>query len=233
MGDVIRRDKAIPVQARRADVVGDGGAPSAGPTVVVVPGAAPPAAAPPPPPGVTNNVIYVVAPPATPATPPPPQVHHHHHTTQVIVQPPRRRRRLSTGTSFLGTLGFVVGGLACGMDYLPPVARFAGPIALAGLAMAALAWVGAVVLRRVGTGMPFLGMIVSVVGYGLWLFNTGQAQATYDRLRKQSPVPLPAVHIPVPHTAAAAVPTPAVVPPARPPAPVEPATRHAPTFFGL
>jgi hypothetical protein len=230
MADMIRRDKATPVQARRAD---GGGVPPVAPTVVVVPGAgSAPQPAPPHAPGVTNNVIYVVAPQGASVPPPPPQEvhhHHHHHTTNVVL-PPRRRLRVK-GSSFLGTLGFVIGCLTCGMAFLPQVARFGGNIAIVGLSMSTLAWVGAVLLRRVGATMPFAGMVVSGAGYGLWLYNTGQAQSTYDKLRNKSPVDLPAVVIPAPPTAA--VQPPVAPPPAAQPKPAAPAKKQGPSFFGL
>ena len=225
MGEISRRGNVVPVQARRASA----GVPPVPPTVVEVPGIGSPGPSPQPA-HLTQNVVYVVAPPPPPAAPvPPPQEvhhHHHHHTTQVIL-PPRRRPR-SKGTSFLGTLGFVIGGLACTVAFLPQVANAAPYLAKAGLALAGLAWVGAVLLRRVGTTMPFLGMAVSAAAYGLWLYNTGQAQSTYDRLRSKSPVDLPAVRIPPP--------------PATPPAPtatpngpaVQPPTsakKHDPSIF--
>ena len=200
MGFLTRRDKAITVHAQRVEGTSVPPRPPAGPTVVMVPpmSQVPPAPVVPPqaPPGM-HNVIYVVntPPPAAAAAVPPQEVHHHHHHTTQVVMP--RSRRWSKGTSFLGALGLVVGGLACGVAFLPPLAKFAGPMALAGLAMAALGWLWAVLLRRTHAGMPMLGMIVSAVGYALCLYNTGQAQATYDKLRKQSPVDLPAVQMPV------------------------------------
>lgn len=231
MGDVIRREKTVPVQARRAD---GGGVvpPPFTPGVVDIPaaggGAAPPAVAAG---GAVQNYIYVVAPPA--GAPPIQEVHHHHHTTQVVAAP--RRRRLSKGTSFLGTLGLVVGGLAGVTAFLPQVAPYAKWMAEAGLGLAALAWAGAVLFRRVGAGMPFLGMVVSAAAYGLWLYTTNQAQSTYDQLRVRSPVALPAVQFPSPPAAD----TPAQVPasPATPvlprlPAQVKPPVRlHDGTIF--
>ena len=230
MGDLIRRNRGVPVQARRAD----GSEPPVAPTIVEVPGRG---ASSPPPPGpahVTQNVIYVAAPQAGPVPPPQPQAvhHHHHHTTQVIL-PPRRMRR-TKGTSFLGTLGLVVGALACGAAFLPQVAPAAPYISKAGLAMAAVAWLGALLLQRVGATMPFLGMIVSAAGCGLWLYNTGQAQSTYDRLRSKSPVELPAVTIPPPPAPFRAGPT--TSPGVQPSAPVRassPASTHDGTMFDL
>jgi hypothetical protein len=222
MGDMTRRDEITPVSARRARVVGQ---PVAMPPVVPVDvGAPPPVGAGP------QNVIFVVA-PQPPVPPPPPQVvhHHHHHTTQVIL-PARPRRRPARGTSFLGTLGLVVGGLGCAAACLPPVVASAHYIALAGLGMAALAWLAAVLLRRTGATMPFAGMVVSAVAYGLWLFNAGQAQPTYDRLRVRWPV-LPAIQFQAPPPAPAAEPaagTPVPTPPGAAPLAHAPVPRSIP-----
>ncbi len=219
MGFLTRRDKAITVYAQRVQGTGIPPDPPARPTIVMVP---PMGQVPPPPAaatpqsttaaggagGATHNVIYVVnTPPPAAVHAPPQEVHHHHHHTTQVVMP--RSRRLSKDSSFLGTLGFLVGVLACGVAFLPPVARFGGPLALVGLTMAALGWVWAVLLRRTHAGMPMLGMIVSAVGWGLCQYKTGQAQATYDKLRARSPIELPAVKIagPTESTARAVAPT--------------------------
>jgi hypothetical protein len=226
MGEISRRGNVVPVQARRAS-----GGPPVQPTVVEVPNgtpSVPPSAGPS---SYTQNVVYVVAPPPAAAPVPPPQEvhhHHHHHTTQVIL-PPRRRPR-SRGTSFLGTLGFVIGGLACTVAFLPQVANATPYLAKAGLALAGLAWVGAVLLRRVGTTMPFVGMAVSAAAYGLWLYNTGQAQSAYDRLRSKSPVDLPAVRIPPPAAAPPAPTATPAVPMGQPPAATK---KHDPSIFDM
>ncbi len=149
----------------------------------------------------------------------------------------RPRRRAGKGTSFLGTLGLVIGGLACGTAFLPQVSAYAGRMAEVGLGLAALAWVGAVVLRRVGATMPFVGALVSAAGYGLWLYQTGQAQGVYDHLRTRSPVPLPAVRIDPP-VAVPTVPPTVAAPPAAPPAPPAKGApksppKPPPTFFGM
>ena len=212
MGKIVRQGEVIPVQARRTGPVPPPVA------TVQVPGGHP--APPPPPPaaGGPQNVIYVVNPPAAP-TPPPIEIHHHHHHTTEV---PARRRRRSKGTSFLGTLGLVVGGVACVAAFLPPVAAFGKWLGLAGLAMATLAWVGAVLLRRVGAAMPFAGMVVAAAGYALSVYNLGQGQATYDLWRAKSPVALPALRIPSP-----AAPVPATVDPT-PTAPGVPAPAAVP-----
>ncbi len=217
MADLTRRDKTVPVQARRVD---------GGPVAV-------PAAA-------VQNVVYV----EVPAAPPPvvTEVHHHHHHTTEVATPPRPRRRPHKGTSFLATLGLVVGGLACGTALLPQVARFAGPIALGGLGMAAVAWVGAVLLRRVGAMLPFAAVVVSAAGYGLFLYQTGQGQSTWDGLRRRSPVPLPAVRIDPPTPPAAPAPAagtpppiaaPTVVPAKPEPIVVPPPAKRDSTIFDL
>ena len=187
MGKIVRQGEVIPVQARRVG----GAVPPVPPTTAYAPGMEPVDPLPPAA-GGPQNVIYVVAPQSPP---PPAEVHHHHHHTTEVVMPVRRRRR-SKGTSFLGTLGFVVGGLACLTAFAQQVAVAAPYIAIGGLVAATLGWCGAVLFRRVGATMPFVGMVVSTAGYGLGLFMTGQAQSTYDGLRSRSPVPLPAVRFP-------------------------------------
>ena len=211
MGKIVRPGEAVPVQARRTVPPPM--------SAVEVPNGVPPAEA-----GGPRNVIYVT----TPAAPPVEVHHHHHHTTQVIVPGPTRRLRRTKGTSFLGTLGFVVGGLACGAALVPQVAGYARWIALAGLAAAAVAWVGAVLLRRVGAGMPLAGIIVSVVGYGLGAYETGQGQAEYNRMRAHSPVALPAVRIPAPPLPPVVTVPPAASPSRPPSAAPRPATVSPP-----
>ena len=237
MGDVVRRDDAVAVRARRAERTGEP------PAVVAVPGmgaAPPPPADVPPAAGGVQNVIYVAVPQAAAAPPPPQEVHHHHHHTTEVVYTPVRRRRLGKSTSFLGTLGLVVGGLACAMAFLPQVAAYAGWVAEAGLLAAGLAWVAAVLFRRTGATMPLAGLLVSAVGWAAYQYNTGQAHATYDRLRAKSPVALPAVTIPRPAapvtptaTPPAAVPQPTPQQPASPPVvkPVPATPKHEPSIF--
>jgi hypothetical protein len=185
MGDIIRRKKAIPVEALRADRV---------PETVYVPGPEPmpmpvQIQTPPAKPGVTQNIIYVSvpagaggpvsgqAPPAQPAPPSSPnQVHYHNH----VHLPPRRRA--GKGTSFLGTLGLVLGGISAGIAFLPPVMDFARYPAEAGAAAAGLGLLGAVLFRRVGRAVPLMGLIVCGIGYCLWLRNSGQIPRQYQDL---------------------------------------------------
>jgi hypothetical protein len=166
MSDMIRRNKAVPVkpplQARRVE---------GQPEMVNVPGAIPP-----PQPGVTQNIIYVNMPAGQSAPPPPPQadpteIHLHTHVHQY---PNRRRGR--HGTSFLGTLAFVLGGVGCGAAYVPQVRPLAQWIAMVAAGCAVLSLLGAMLFRRVGQGMPLLGLITSSAAYGLWMLQTGQAK---------------------------------------------------------
>ena len=161
MSDMIRPNKAVPVQARRVD---------AGPEVVQIPGELPPPA-----PGVTQNIIYVNMPAGQSPPPQDPsdlaEIHLHAHLHQ---HPVRRRGR--PGTSFLGTLAFVVGSLACGAVYVPQMRPFAQWIAIGAGALAIISLFGAVLFRRVGQGMPLLGLLTAGAAYGLWMLQTGQAK---------------------------------------------------------
>jgi hypothetical protein len=168
MSDIIQRKKAVPVEAHRVEPV---------PEVINIPGTGP-VPVPPQTPGVTQTIIYVNVPQgqaASPqaATPPPSEPREvHHHTTNIYQSP--KRRRLGRGTSFLGTLGLVLGGVAAGAAYVPPVAWLAKPIAVAGFGCAGFGFIGALLFNRVGRFMPMLGMIGCAVGYCLWMKNTGQ-----------------------------------------------------------
>jgi hypothetical protein len=211
MSDIIRRKKAVPVEARRVEPE---------PPTIHIPGAdAIPI--PPPVPGVTQNIIYVNVPSGKNAAPPPEpadQRQVHYHTTNVYL-PPRRPGR---GTSFLGTLGFVLGGVAGGAAYLPQVVWLAKPIAIAGLASAGLGMLGAVLIGRVGKAMPLFGILVSVIAYGLWMKNTGQ----------KLPIELPKMNFDI-AAPSSVVNTPAPV--ANPPAaakPIDPTRLHDHSIFG-
>ncbi len=113
MGNLIRRNKAIPVQARRADQ----------PEQVIIPVAVPmpgaPAVQPSPPvqPNVsTTNIFYISTPaapaPAAPVTPPPTEVHYH---TTVHHAPRRERGRKSI--SYFGMMSICSGALAIAGSY--------------------------------------------------------------------------------------------------------------------
>jgi len=163
MGNIIRRKKAVPVEARRVEPP---------PQTIRVPGAEP-IPAPPQTPGVTQNIFYVNVPAGQPQStapvdPSPREVHYH--TTNIFL--PRGQR--GRGTSFLGSLGFVLGCVAVGFAYLPPAMWLAKPIAIAGMALAGVGMLGAILLGRVGRAMPMLGLLVSAIAYGLWMKNTGQ-----------------------------------------------------------
>jgi hypothetical protein len=127
---------------------------------------------------VTQNIYVNVregqsAPPPLPqqAPPaPPPQVHYH--TTNVYHLP--RRRGSGRGTSFLGSLGFVLGALAIGATYVPQLIWLAKPIATAGAVLAGVGLLGASLLGRVGRGVPLLGLLACALAYGLWMKDTGQ-----------------------------------------------------------
>jgi hypothetical protein len=171
MGNIIRRNKAVPVEARRVEPA---------PDMVSVPGAGPvtasgPVQVPPVIPGVTQNIYVNVREgqaAAQAASAPPGAVHYHQHTTNVYHLPGRRRS--GRGTSFLGTLGFVLGGVAAGTAYVPQIVWLAKPIAMAGFASAGLGFLAALLLGRVGRLMPFVGLLTCALAYGLWLKNTGQ-----------------------------------------------------------
>jgi hypothetical protein len=172
MADIIPRNKAIPVQARRRDP---------DPPMIQIPGADP-IPIPPPQPGVTQNIIYVNMPSQTPPPQaPPPQVpvppanppqEIHIHNTHVHNYPRRRGQRL--GSSFFGTLGLVLGGASMAAAYLPMTLGYAKSIAEAGAACSALGLLSAMVLGRVGRGLPFFALLVCGAGFGMWLKNTGQ-----------------------------------------------------------
>jgi hypothetical protein len=159
MSELTRRGKAIPVQATPVP-----------PETVVIPGSGP---IPPQQPGVTQNIIYVNVPAgaAAPNSAPQPQ-EVHHHTTNIYEAPRRYRARL--GTSFLGTLGLVLGGVSVGASYLPQLIWLAKPAAMAGAASALVGLTGAILFGRVGRAMPLLGLIASGIAYGLWLRASGQ-----------------------------------------------------------
>ena len=185
MSDMIRRGKAIPVQARRVE---------AEPQTVHVPGsssAAGPAGVQPP--NVTQNIFYVSvpgAPPqqaAAPASPAAPSgdVHIHNH----IHEYPKRRRGGRYGTSFLGTMGFVLAGVACGACYVPQLVWLARFISLAGMGCAALGFLGSLLMGRNGKGMPMLGLLLSGFAYWLWMVKSGQAKLELPKELNFIPTP--------------------------------------------
>jgi hypothetical protein len=207
MRDIIRRKTAVPVEARRVEPE---------PPTIQIPGAVPP-----PSPGVTQNIIHVNVPSAAPAPQPAPadQRQVHYHTTNVYLPAPTRRRR---GTSFFGTLGFVLGGVAGGAAYVPPLVWLAKPIALGGLASAGLGMLGAILLGRVGKVMPLFGILLSAIAYGLWMKNTGlKLPVELPKINFNLVAPPPVVNSPAPVSN-----PPAVVKPA------DPTRLHDHSIFG-
>jgi hypothetical protein len=173
MGNLIRRNKAIPVQAHRRDAPPEQvviPTPGTGP-IPIPPGTFPPGAnaSGQPSGGTTQNIFYITTPVPPPApqqaAQPPQEIHYHtviHHTP---------RLRAPRGTSFLGLLAVLAGGAACAAGYLPQIAPYAHLLAQAGLVMGGLGWLGAILFRRTGTFIPMLGLILSAMGYGLWMFG--------------------------------------------------------------
>jgi hypothetical protein len=163
MSDIIPRRKAVPVQARRAEVP---------PETIQIPGAAPISI--PPQAGVTQNIIYVnvpAQPPPPPQSPATPSEIHFHNTN--IYEAPRRKRRV-IGTSFFGLWALVFAGVAAGMAYVPWVMWLARPVAEIGAVCAVVGLLGAVLLRRVGWGVPMFALLMCGVAYCMWLNNSGQ-----------------------------------------------------------
>lgn len=214
MSEIVPRRKAVPVQARQVDPA---------PETIQIPGAGP-IPVPPPAPGVTQNIIYVNVPPGQTAPPPPPSAppEVHYHTTNVYTSP--RRRRLGRGTSFLGTLGLVLGGVAIAAAYVPEVMSFSKLIAIAGAGCATLGLLGSLLFRRTGRGAPMLGLIACGIAYCLWLKNSGQLPANISLPRFD----LPGIAAPVVTPAPVPAPPPQTVHP-----PVQDPTRlHDNTIFG-
>jgi hypothetical protein len=194
MGDLTRRNKPTPVEARRREPEQ---------VVIEVPGTAPPVAPASPPPGgqsqpqqpanVTQNIFYISAPPgqqqqaplqSPPAQPAPPQEVHYHTTVHHAPRSSGPRR----GLSFFGSVAIVLGGLACAAGYLPQAAMFAKPLAIAGLAAGGVGLLGAIFLGRSGKAVPFLGLLVSAVAFGLWLQkNDPRVRAEVDKLKQSVP----------------------------------------------
>jgi hypothetical protein len=234
MNDITRRNKAVPVQASRVPPQ---------PEVISIPGAGPIPVPQPQhgqqhghqqgPPSVTQNIIYVNVPAGQAAPPPsPPQQPSEVHVHTHVHQYPRRRRSGRYGVSFLGTLGFVLGGVACGAAYVPQLIWLARPIALAAGGCAGLGLISSIVLRKAGRGMPLLGLISAGLGYWMWMIHSGQAKL---QLPKQFDAinnliqPTPATPTPTPATPAPTV-VPDVTTPMTTPAPTSPAqTTPAPT----
>ncbi len=180
MSDIIPRKKAIPVQARRSEMQ---------PEVIQMP-VAQPASVPPPAAGTTQNIIYVnmpaqqAPPPQTPPPAPQGPQEVHFHTTHIYAS--QRRQR---GTSFLGCLGIVLGGIGIGAAYVPQVAVYTKQVAIAGAGCAGLGFLGAMLFRRSGRGVPFLGLLICGFAYCLMLKNTGQLSSVYAHVRDQAQMP--------------------------------------------
>jgi hypothetical protein len=221
MRDIIRRKNAVSVQARRVSQTPEPGPeviklPSATPTTALHPGITPGASSQP---NIVQNFIYVNV--ATPAPVPPPAAgpsnaaaqpsrrEVHYHTTNVYHAP--RRPRLGKDVSFLGSLGVVLGGLALGAGYVSQIDWLVKPLAAGGFGLAVLGYLLALLLGRVGRGMPVLGMLACAAAYGLWLKNTGQPIALPKLDLNLSPLAqvVPAVRVlpaaPAPATPPAAI----------------------------
>lgn len=175
MGNLIRRNKAIPVQAHRREpapeqvVIPPAGQPV--PPGVLPPHAGPSTASNQPAGGTTHNIFYITTPAPPPPAPPvqptqtPQEIHYHtviHHTP---------RPRAKPGISFLGLLAVVAGGGACTAGHLPEIAPYAHQLAEAGLVMGGLGLLAAILFRRTGPLVPLTGLIVSAIGYGLWKYG--------------------------------------------------------------
>jgi hypothetical protein len=137
--------------------------------------------------GVTQNIIYVNIPAGPPAPPPAAPSEIHFHNTNVY-EAPRRKRRV-IGTSFLGLWALVFAAIAAFVAYVPPVMWLAKPIAEIGTVCAGLGLLGAVVLRRVGRGVPLFALLMCGVAYCMWLNNSGQLLGKYEDLRSKLPLP--------------------------------------------
>jgi hypothetical protein len=181
MSEIIPRKKAVPVQARRAETPVE---------TIHIPGMPP--VPPPPPPGVTQNIFYVNVPAGQPAPSPPPSAappEVHFHNTHVYEAPRRNRREI--GTSFFGLWALVFATIAAVMAYVPPVVWLAKRIVEIGVVCAAVGFLGALLLRRVGRGVPLFALLMCGVAYCMYLNNSGQLTSSYDHLRSVLPVPLP------------------------------------------
>jgi hypothetical protein len=215
MSDIIRRGKSVPVQARRAQAPVD-----LDPQAIQIPGGGQ-IPVPPQQPGVTQNIIYVNVPAPQPQAVPqaiaptgPSEIHVHNHIHSYAA----RRRGGRYGTSFVATLGFVLGGVACGVCFVPQLVWLARFIALVAGACAILGLLGSMLFRKNGAAMPVFGVIVSAFGYWLWMMKSGQAQL-------QLPKPI-ADAIPP-----SLMPTPSAPAPGSTPVPVVPTTVPPPTVL--
>jgi hypothetical protein len=177
---------------------------------------------------VTQNIIYVNLPAGQAPPPQAPPVESsprevHYHTTNLYQSP--RRRRSGLGTSFLATLGFVLGGVAAGAACVPQIVWLAKPIAMLGFAMATLGMLGALLFGRVGKLMPLIALLACASAYGLWEKNTGQ------------PIALPKIDLNLLPTSPTTPTAPTPVNPAPPAhsssaAPNDPTRLHDNTIFG-
>jgi hypothetical protein len=163
MSNIIPRKKVVPVEARRVEI----------PPMPIEP----PTAGQMPPPNVTQNILYVHVPAPQapqpipqPAEPAPREVHYH--TTHVYHSP--MRPKLGKGTSFMGSMGLVIGAMAIGSTFVPQLTGLAQPMAVIAGGLAGLGLLLAMLFRHVYTGIPMLGLIVAAAAYGLYLKDTGQ-----------------------------------------------------------
>ncbi len=174
MGNLIRRDKTIKVEAQRVEPV-------------------PPSPGSPPPTSQTFIHITTPAGAVPPPTPPPqsqPPQEIHYHTT---IHHAPRRRNFSKNLSFLGTVGLVLGALAAAAQYTGQATSFIHPLAVIGVVASGLAFLGAVLFRRTGQTIPFLGLLISGGVYLFWMHANGQLQPQIDKLKSS----LPSIEIPL------------------------------------
>ena len=220
MSDIVRRDnqKPVPVKARRVSTPA-GDPPSA--TVRVPPVATESA---------PQTVVYVTL-PAGPPQPPAAEVHYHTTVTNHHYAATRRRRQRTT--SFLATFAFVVGLAACAAAFVPQLLAVARYGSIGAAALAAVALLGAVAVRRTGTGMPLLAVIVAGLGYGLWLKNAGQLPAAWRQVQAASPVAVPALPPSVTAPMQPSEPPPASPPQSPPAQSLEPAKPKRHNLFDM
>jgi len=225
MSDIIPRKRAVPVQARRAEIR---------PETIHVPGE-PPIPVPPPQAGVTQNIFYVNIPPAQPVPPPPPSrpPDIHFHNTNVYQAPRNKRREI--GVSFFGLWALVFAAIAAVISYVPPVIWLAKPIVEIGVICAVVGFLGALLLGRVGRGVPLFALLMCGVAYFMYLNNSGQLPGKFDQLQKMSPIALPKMSFDGKPDSTAKDPNPPAAAPATaaPPQPAQdPSRLHDQTIFG-
>ena len=222
MGFLTRRQPPQPVEVRRPP------AEPLPPGTVVIPNFAAPQ--PPPAPSapaitshVTQNFFYPAPPASTPPAAPvaaPPSfsttVHHHY------------ARRSERKLSFSGTVGLVLGVLACASTAVPPAQVFTPWLALGGVAAGGLGMLSSVLLGLTRVGVPLLAIVVAAVGYGLSLRAAGSS-SPLAQLRSAIPAQLQDLHWPndLSSVAPPKTPAPLPLPPPEQPAVVQQPPRSA------